>query len=125
MIKISKNEHLLEAIEKSNNISDKLIERTLEIIKILSDNYGTNRDIEKDLGGFVAWVENVEDTLTLEGEYKLRLTIPEEIEAFENEYSLFYYQLSSDYSLILIGKSKDLKILDKSEGEVNGYKITE
>ena len=42
-----------------------LKEYSIEIINVLDDNYGENRDIDKDLGGYVLVVESVEDLKNL------------------------------------------------------------
>ncbi|MDM1012523.1 hypothetical protein [Clostridium perfringens] len=46
-----------------------LKEYSIEIINVLDDNYGENRDIDKDLGGYVLVVESVEDVKELKNIY--------------------------------------------------------
>ena len=46
-----------------------LKEYSIEIINVLDDNYGENRDIYKDLGGYVLVVESVEDVKELKNIY--------------------------------------------------------
>ncbi|MDY6227979.1 MAG: hypothetical protein SPH93_09990 [Clostridium sp.] len=49
MKKIYKENQLLEL----NNIESEVIESIKETIDILNENYGENRDIESDLGGYI------------------------------------------------------------------------
>lgn len=57
MKKIYLNEQLYELrvypVEVINSISN--------IIEVLDENYGLNRDIESDLGGYIVIVENIVD----------------------------------------------------------------
>lgn len=57
MISIFKKEQL----EKLNNYYVEVIKSISEIIEILNENYGENRDVDKDLGGYVLIVESIED----------------------------------------------------------------
>ena len=55
MKKIYKESQLLEV----NNIPVEVIESIKVTIDILNENYGENRDIEADLGGYVVIAENI------------------------------------------------------------------
>ena len=55
MKKIYKKNQLLEV----NNIPSEVIESMKVTIDILNENYGENRDIEADLGGYVLIAENI------------------------------------------------------------------
>lgn len=57
MKKIYKENQLLEV----NNIPSEVIESIKATIDILNENYGANRDIESDLGGYVVIAENIVD----------------------------------------------------------------
>ena len=57
MKKIYKENQLLEV----NNIPSEVIESIKVTIDILNENYGANRDIEADLGGYIVIVENIVD----------------------------------------------------------------
>lgn len=55
MIKIHKESQLLGL----NNIPLEVIESIKETIDIPNENYGANRDINNDLGGYVLVAENI------------------------------------------------------------------
>ena len=57
MKKIYKKSQLLEV----NNIPTEVIEGIKATIDVLNENYGANRDIESDLGGYVVIAENIVD----------------------------------------------------------------
>ncbi|WP_368410199.1 hypothetical protein [Clostridium sp.] len=42
-----------------------VIKSTSEIIDILNENYGENRDVDKDLGGYVLVAESIKDVKIL------------------------------------------------------------
>ena len=82
-----------------------VINSIFEIIEILDDNYGANRDIEADLGGYVVIAENIVDIEILK-QGKLLGLIPEYTDIVECSegvnwtYSLFL--LSSDFSIVVV-----------------------
>ena len=57
MIKIFSKEQLRKVI----NYPEEVIDSIYEIIEILDDNYGQNRNIYNDLGGYVLVAENIVD----------------------------------------------------------------
>lgn len=58
MIKLHKKEQLEELKQKN---SKKMLRETEKIIGLLDDNYGANRDVEKDIGGYITLLETKED----------------------------------------------------------------
>ena len=65
-----------------NNIPSEVIERMKAIIDILNENYGDNRNIESDLGGYVVIVENIVDIKIMKQD-KLQGLIPEYTDIIE------------------------------------------
>ena len=81
-----------------------LKEYSIEIINVLDDNYGENRDIDKDLGGYVLIVESMEDVKDLKNEMlkDILSEYTDEIiysEGVNDISSLFL--LSSDFSVVV------------------------
>ena len=72
MKKTYKENQLLEG----NNIPSEVIQSIKVTIGILNENYGANRDIEVDLGGYVLIIENIVDIEILKQD-KLQGLIPE------------------------------------------------
>lgn len=52
-------------LKELNNYSIEVIKSISETIDILNENYGENRNVDKDLGGYVLVVENIEEVKEL------------------------------------------------------------
>ena len=110
MKKIYKENQLLEV----NNIPSEVIESIKVTIYVLNENYGANRDIESDLGGYVVIAENIVDIEILKQD-KLQGLIPEYTDIIECSegvnwtYSLFL--LSSDYAIVVVCTEELSKLL--------------
>ncbi|CAM2079196.1 hypothetical protein NSB31_29895 [Bacillus cereus] len=110
MKKIYKENQLLEV----NNMPIEVIESIKVTIDILSENYGANRDIESDLGGYVVIVENIVDIEVLKQD-KLQGLVPEYTDVIEvvngvNWTSLLFL-LSSDYAITVVTTEELSKFL--------------
>lgn len=101
MKKIYLKEHLKELkdypIEIINSIS--------ETIQILDVNYGTNRHVDNDLGGYVIIVENIVDIEILKQD-KLQGLVAEYTDLIECKEGVNWtsslFLLSSDYSIVVV-----------------------
>ncbi|EOU1683144.1 MAG: hypothetical protein E7J22_00855 [Clostridium perfringens] len=96
------------------NYTTKIIEGISETIDILNENYGENRNVDKDLGGYVLVVENIEDVEELRNGM-LKDILPEytdEIICSEGvNYTSSLFLLSSDFSVVVIADEELSKIL--------------
>ena len=110
MKKVYKESQLNEV----NNIPVEVIESIKVIIDILNENYGGNRDIESDLGGYVVIVENIVDIEVLK-QGKLQGLVPEYTDVIEvvngENYASSLYILSSDYAIVVITTEELSKLL--------------
>lgn len=101
MIKIFNKQQLGELI----NFPMEVVGGIEEVIEILNDNYGVNRDVEKDLGGYVVIAENIVDIEMMKHE-KLQDLIPEYTDIIECKggvnWTSSLFLLSSDYSIVVI-----------------------
>ena len=101
MKKIYKKSQLLEV----NDIPLEVIEGIKATIDVLNENYGANRDIESDLGGYVVIAENIVDIEILKQD-KLQGLIPEYADMIECSrginYNSILYILSSDVSIVVV-----------------------
>ena len=97
----------------SNNPVE-VIKSISETIDILNENYGENRDVDKDLGGYVLVVESVKDVKELKNGI-LKDILPEytdEIKCSEGvNYTSSLFLLSSDFSVVVIADEEISKIL--------------
>ena len=109
MKKIYLNNQLKELkkypVEVINSIS--------ETVEILEENYGV-RDAEKDLGGYVAIVENLEEIRELKNE-KLQGIIPEYTDIINTQNGVNWvsklFILSNDFSIVVVTTEKFSKYL--------------
>ena len=110
MKKIYKESQLLEV----NNIPTEVIESIRETIGVLNENYGENRDIEVDLGGYVVIVENIVDIEILKQD-KLHRLIPEYTDIIESSEGVNWtsslFLLSSDFAIVVVTTEELSKFL--------------
>lgn len=101
MKKIYKENQLLEV----NDIPSEVIESMKVTIDILNENYGEDRDVESDLGGYVVVAENIVDIEILKSKI-LNGVIPEYkdiIECSEGvNWTSSLFLISSDYAVVVV-----------------------
>ena len=105
-MKIWKEEqlNLLEVYPKE------VIDSVNETIGILNDNYGTERDVDKELGGYIQVIESLEELKSLQDGILQGLVeeYSDEICTTENGdvYNSTLYITSSDYNIMVITKNE-------------------
>jgi galactitol-specific phosphotransferase system IIB component len=108
--KVYKENQLLEV----NNMPIEVIESIKVTIDILNENYGVNRAIESDLGGYVVIAENIVDIEVLKQD-KLQGLVPEYTDVIEvvnrENYTSSLYLLSSDFSIVVVTTEELSKLL--------------
>ena len=118
MNKIYKETQLL----KLNNLQSKVIENIRTTIKLLNENYGAYRDIERDLGGYIIVTENIEEVKELK-RGKLNGLISEYTELIECEngecWTSSLFLLSCDYSIVIVTREELYKKLIDIEYNLN------
>lgn len=101
-------------LKELNNYSIEVIKSISETIDILNENYGENRNVDKDLGGYVLVVENIEEVKELRNGM-LKDILPEytdEIICSEGvNYTSSLLLLYSDFSVVVIANEELSKIL--------------
>ncbi|EGS9999436.1 hypothetical protein I9Y31_001682 [Clostridium perfringens] len=106
--------YLKKQLEELIDYHVEVIRSISETIDILDENYGENRDVDKDLGGYVLVVENIEDVKELRNGI-LKDILPEytdEIICSEGvNYTSSLFLLSSDFSVVVIANKELSKIL--------------
>ncbi|WP_346892571.1 hypothetical protein [Clostridium sp. UBA871] len=94
-----------EKLEALLNYPGEIIKNIKEVIATLDENYGQNRDVDKDLGGYVLIVENIKDIDELKQD-KLQGLVPEHTDLIECKEGVNWtsslFLLSSDYSIIVV-----------------------
>ena len=110
MIKIFSKEQLRKVI----NYPEEVIDSIYEIIEILDDNYGQNRNIYNDLGGYVLVAENIVDIEIFKQE-KLKGLVPEYTDIIECSEGVNWtsslFLLSSDFSIVVVTTEELSKFL--------------
>ena len=110
MKKIYKENQLLEV----NNIPTEVIESTKVTIDILNENYGEDREVEADLGGYIVIAENIVDIEILKQD-KLKGLIPEYTDIIECSEGVNWtsslFLLSSDASIVVVTTEELSKFL--------------
>ena len=90
---------------KLNSIPVEVIEFVRELIVILNEAYGEDRNVESDLGGYVLIAENIVDIEILKQD-KLQGLVPEYTDVIEvmngENYTSSLYLLSSDFSIVVV-----------------------
>ncbi|NME84028.1 hypothetical protein [Clostridium sp. SM-530-WT-3G] len=93
-----------------------VISNVLDVINVLGENYGANRDIEKDLGGYIVIAENIVDIEILKQD-KLKGLVPEYTDMIECSEGVNWtsslFLLSSDFSIVVITTEELSKFLLK------------
>ncbi|WP_302782736.1 hypothetical protein [Clostridium saudiense] len=91
-----------------------VIKSISKTIYILNENYGADRNIETDLGGYVVIAENIVNIEILK-QGKLRGIIPEYIDVIECSEGVNWtsslFLLSSDYSIVVVCNEELSKFL--------------
>ena len=108
--------YLKKQLGDLSNYLVEVIKSISETIDILNENYGENRDVDKDLGGYVLVVENIKDVKELRNGI-LKDILPEytdEIICSEGvNYTSSLFLLSSDFSVVVIADEELFKFLNK------------
>lgn len=81
----------------------------LEVLKILDENYGADRNLKTDYGGYVILTESEDDLGEIEAEMNVEVSvdaIPEYVDIIRCEnrkvYTSSLFLLGSDYGIILV-----------------------
>ena len=110
MKKVYKENQILEV----NNIPSEVIESIKVTIDILNENYGEDRDVEADLGGYIVIVENIVDIKIMKQD-KLQGLIPEYTDIIECSEGVSWtsslFLLSNDYAIIVVTTEELSKFL--------------
>ena len=99
---------------KLNSIPVEVIEFVRELIIILNEAYGEDRNVESDLGGYVVIVENIVDIEILKQD-KLKWLIQEYTDIIECSEGVNWtsslFLLSSDYAIVVVTTEELSKFL--------------
>lgn len=115
MIKLYKKEQL-EWIKPK--YSKEMLQEAEEIVRLLNDNYGANRNVDKDLGGYIALLESKEDVAEIKAN-SIKGLLPEYTDIIKSNDNIDYYSslflLSDDYSIVVFSTKELHEILIEKE----------
>lgn len=100
-------------LQEVNNIPSEVIGSIKVTIDILNKNYGADRDIHNDLGGYVVIAENIVDIEILKQD-KLQGLVAEYtdvIECSEEIWTSSLFLLSSDFAIVVVTTEELSKFL--------------
>ena len=110
MIKLYKKEQLEELKE--------MLREAKKIIVLLDENYGANRDVDKELGGYIAILESKEDVAEIKAN-SIEGLLPEYTDIIKSDDGIDYYSslflLSDDYSIVVFSTKELHEILIERE----------
>ena len=99
---------------KLNSIPVEVIEFVREIIVILNEAYGEDRNVESDLGGYVLIAENIVDIEILKQD-KLQCLVPEYTDIIECSEGVNWtsslFLISSGYAIVVVTTEELSKFL--------------
>ncbi|WP_283676571.1 hypothetical protein [Clostridium perfringens] len=103
-----------EQLKQLKKYPTEVINSISETIEILDDNYGLNRNIDNDLGGYVLIAENIVDIEILKQD-KLQDLVPEYTDIIECSEGINWvsslFLISSDFSIVVITTEELYKFL--------------
>lgn len=115
MIKLYQKKQLEELKQK---YSKEVIEEAEEIILLLDYNYGTNRDVDKELGGYITILESKEEVAEIKAN-SIKGLLPEYTDIIKSDDGIDYYSslflLSDDYSIVVFSTKELHEILIEKE----------
>ena len=105
-----------EQLKQLKEYPIEVINRIFEAIEILDNNYGANRNVDSDLGGYILIAENIVDIEILKQD-KLQGLVPEYTDVIEvmngENYTSSLYLLSSDFAIVVVTTEELSKFLLK------------
>ncbi|GAA0682135.1 hypothetical protein [Clostridium cadaveris] len=103
-----------EQLKQLKKYPTEVINSICETIEILDDNYGANRHVDNDLGGYVLIAENIVDIEILKQD-KLQDLVPEYTDIIECSEGINWvsslFLISSDFSIVVITTEELSKFL--------------
>lgn len=106
--------YLKKQLKQLKEYPIEVIKSISETIEILDENYGVNRNIDNDLGGYVLIVENIVVIEMLKQD-KLKGLIPEYTDIIECKEEVNWtsslFLLSSDYAIVVVTTKELSKFL--------------
>ena len=100
------------------DLDERVMVQVRAVLKVLDDEYGKDRNLHKDLGGFVLLCDS--DTTADEVREVINLSFDlyewaDEIETYNETYIMALYILSSDYSVVTVTTKALFDELQKPE----------
>ena len=99
-----------EQLNLLKGYTKEVVDSVNETIRILNDNYGSERNVDKDLGGYIELIRSLDELKILKNGILQGLVEEYSDEICTNEngdvYNSTLYIASSDYNVIVITKNE-------------------
>lgn len=108
----------VKEMDKIKYLPRNLVEKINELVQVLDNEYGSERDVDKDLGGYVAVLEQVVDIEQLkESNLDIEAEIPEWVDEVVDEdnvvWTIALFILSNDYSIVVVTRVNTIDLRRK------------
>lgn len=108
----------VKELNKVKHLPMNLVEKISELVQVLDNEYGCERDVDRDLGGYIAVVEKIADIEQLKkSNLDIETEIPEWIEQVVVEgnvvWTIALFILSDDYSIVVVTKVDTIDLRGK------------
>lgn len=101
---INRLEHVAD-IKKLKGWDEKVVLYTKSVLAMLDNSYGVNRNVQKDLGGFVLFCDRDTTANDLNDLIKISYDLYEwadEVETAECIFVIAHYVISCDYNIVIV-----------------------
>ena len=93
-------------LDRAKHLPMNVVKKIAELVEILDNEYGFDRDVNRDLGGYVTVLEQMEDIKQLKkSQLDIEAEIPEwvdEVVVGSGVWIIALFILSNDYSIIVV-----------------------
>lgn len=108
----------VKELDKVKHLPMNVVKKIDELVQVLDNEYGFERDVDRDLGGYVAVVEQGADIEQLkESNLDIEAEIPEWVDEVVVEgnvvWAVALFILSNDYSIVVISRVDTIDLRGK------------
>lgn len=99
----------VKELDKVKHLPMNVVKKIDGLVQVLDNEYGSERDVDRDLGGFIAVLEQVADIKQLKGnDLDIEAEMPEWVDEVGVEGNIVWlialFILSDDYSIVVVTK---------------------
>lgn len=99
---LTKFGHMSEVREATLDIPKDAYNSLVECVQVLDNEYGANRNVDEDDGGYVVLLKVEGDIAELRTFFPVDTCLPEWVNLSRSGYTTTLYMMNNDYSVVLI-----------------------